>query len=224
MTTLTGTLLETPWTFSAAQSSIRVLTVDPDPLVREGLATVINKETGMEVVAEAATGSRAIEYFRENRPDVVTLSLLLPDLSGHEVARLILGEFPGARIVVITSVRGDVQLLRILESGVRGLVLKGVPHRELIETIRQVHAGKRMIPRNVASMLAEHLGEETLTPREVQVLSLVAKGNRNKQVAAHLSIADETVRMHMKNILSKLSANDRTHAVTIALSRGMFEL
>jgi DNA-binding NarL/FixJ family response regulator len=224
MATLTGTLLETPLTFRPSQSSIRVLTVDPDPLVREGLAAVINKETGMEVVEEAATGSQAIEYFRQNRPDVVTLSLLLPDMSGEEVARRILAEYPGAKIVVITSVRGDVQLLRVLESGVRGLVLKGVPHRELIETIRQVHAGRKMVPPNVASMLAEHMGEETLTPREVQVLSLVAKGNRNKQVAAHLSIADETVRMHMKNILSKLSANDRTHAVTIALSRGMFEL
>lgn len=207
-----------PWT------SIRVLTVDEHPLVREGLAAVINKETGMEVVAEASSGAEAIDYFRDYRPDVVTLDLLLSDMPGEEVASRILAEFPGARIVVITGARGHSHMLRALRAGVRGLVLKGMPHGELLDTIRQVHAGRKVIPREIASTLAEHFGEETLTPRELQVLRLVAQGNRNKQVAGRLSIADETVRMHMKNILSKLAANDRTHAVTIALTRGIFQL
>jgi DNA-binding NarL/FixJ family response regulator len=175
----------------------------------------------MEVVAGSPTGEEAITAFREHRPDVMTLGLRLPDMSGEEVVSRILKEYPAARIVVLTSSRRDAQILRVLAAGVRGLVLKGMSHLELIATIRQVHAGKKVIPHEIASMLAEHLGEETLTPREIQVLGLVAHGNRNKQVAAHLSIADETVRMHMKNILGKLGANDRTHAVTIALARGM---
>jgi len=212
------------WSEKAGQHSIRVLTVDEQPLVREGLAAVINKESGMEVVAEAASGAAAIVAFREYRPDVMTLDLLLPDMAGEDVARGVRDEFPGARIVFITGARGDVRLLRALESGACGLVLKGMQKEELLETIRQVHAGRRMIPRQVASTLAEHLGEDPLTPREVEVLGLVAQGNRNKQVAARLSIADETVRMHMKNILNKLCANDRTHAVTIALARGVIQL
>jgi DNA-binding NarL/FixJ family response regulator len=212
------------WKVQPADACIRVLTVDEHPLVRAGLAAVINKQTGMTVIAEAASGAEAMVRFREYRPEVVTLDLQLPDTSGEELASRILGEFPGARIVAITGARGDVHLLRALEAGVKGVVLKGMPNSELIEAIRQVHAGRKMIPRQVASTLAEHLGDETLTPREVQVLRLVAQGNRNKQVAARLSIADETVRMHMKNILSKLAANDRTHAVTIALSRGVFSL
>jgi two-component system, NarL family, response regulator len=212
------------WIGKSAKLSIRVLTVDAHPLVREGLAAVINKEPGMAVVAEAASAEEAMELFREYRPDVVTLDLLLPDMPGEQLASRILAEFPGARIVVITGAQGDVHLLRALEAGVKGVVLKGMPNRELLDSIRQVHAGRKTIPRQVASTLAEHLGEETLTPREVQVLQLVARGNRNKQVAAQLAIADETVRMHMKNILSKLCANDRTHAVTIALSRGVFQL
>ncbi|WP_394766716.1 response regulator [uncultured Paludibaculum sp.] len=198
--------------------------MDAHPLVREGLAAVINKEEGMQVVAEAASGEEAVECYRRVRPDVVTLDLQLPDLPGESVARRILAEFPSARIVVITSLQGDAHMLRALEAGVRGLALKGMANEELLDVIRQVQSGRKSIPRQVASALADHLGEESLTPREVQVLRLVARGNRNKEVAAHLSIADETVRMHMKNILGKLAAHDRTHAVTIALTRGFISL
>lgn len=178
----------------------------------------------MTVIAAAACGSEALETFRRLRPDVVTLDLLLPDMAGDDLAKRILAEFPGARIVVITSARGDVHMLRALESGVQGYVLKGMPQKELVDVIRQVHAGKKVIPRQVATHIAEHMADETLTPREIQVLQLVARGNRNKEVAAHLSIADETVRMHMKHILGKLAAHDRTHAVTIAVTRGVFQL
>ncbi|MEP7362402.1 MAG: response regulator transcription factor [Acidobacteriota bacterium] len=209
---------------TSSEACIRVLTVDEQPLVREGLAAVINQQPGMTVIAEAASGTEAIRQFREYKPDVVTIDLHLPDMPGEVLASRIRTEFPDARIVAITSARGDVHLLRALEAGVKGVVWKGMANSELLDAIRQVHAGKRTIPRQVATMLAEHLGDEALTPREVQVLRLVAQGNRNKQVAALLSIADETVRMHMKNILSKLCANDRTHAVTIALARGVFFL
>lgn len=204
--------------------SIGVLTVDAHPLVREGLATILHNEEGMRVAAAAASGAEAIERYGELRPDVVTLDLLLPDMPGEEVAIHILGEFPGANIVVLTGDEGDVRMLRALEAGVRGVVLKDMPHRELLQTIRQVHAGRKVIPRQVAAKLAEHVGDEMLTAREVQVLRLVSQGNRNKQVAAQLGIADETVRMHMKSVLGKLGANDRTHAVTIALTRGIFRL
>lgn len=216
--------LDFPWNAAPAQACIRVLTVDEQPLVREGLASLINKQSGMTVVAEASSGAEAMRQIREYRPDVVTLDLHLPDTSGEELASRILTEFPSAKIVAITGARGDVHLLRALEAGVKGVVLKGMPNSELLDAICQVHAGRKAIPRQVATTLAEHLGDEALTPREVQVLRLVAQGNRNKQVAGHLSIANETVRMHMKNILSKLSANDRTHAVTIALARGVFLL
>ena len=204
--------------------NIRVLTVDQHPLVQEGLAAVIDREPDMTVVASAACGREGFEAFRRLRPDVLTLDLLLPDMSGDDLAKRIMAEFPGARMVVITSARGDVHMLRALESGVRGYVLKGMPQKELVDVIRQVHAGKKVIPRQVASNIAEHMADETLTPREIQVLQLVARGNRNKEVAAHLSIADETVRMHMKHILGKLAAHDRTHAVTIAVTRGVFQL
>lgn len=205
-------------------ATVRIVTADEHSLVREGLAAVINGEPGMKVIAHAGTGAAAIDAYRAYRPDVLTLDLLLPDMPGEHVAAQIMAEFPNARIVVITSVRGDVHMLRALESGVKGIVSKGMDHRELLETIRQVHAGRKVIPRQVAATLAEHVGEEGLTRRELQVLRLAARGNRNKQIAAHLSIADETVRMHMKNILSKLGAHDRTHAVTIALMRGIFQL
>jgi len=222
MATADIVILNTSW--RRLEAPIRVLTVDQHPLVQEGLASLINREPEMAVIAAASNGKEAIRYFRDYRPDVVTLDLLLPDLPGEDVARQILAEFPDARIVVITSARGDVHMLRALEAGVQGFASKAMPNKELLEVIRQVHAGKKMIPRQVASTIAEHLADEALTPREIQVLRLVARGNRNKEVAAHLSISDETVRMHMKNILGKLDANDRTHAVTIALTRGVFQL
>lgn len=212
------------WTPRNSPGLIRLLTVDAHPLVREGLATIINKEPDMQVVAESASGAEALAVFRRTRPDVVTLDLELPDMPGEAVARAILTEAPSARLVVITNLQGDAHILRALGAGVKGVALKGMPNEELLEVIRQVSSGRKFIPRQVASALADHLGEETLTPREVQVLRLVARGNRNKEVAAHLAIADETVRMHMKNILGKLAAHDRTHAVTIALTRGFISL
>lgn len=208
----------------ASQPSVRVLTVDEHPLIREGLSALINDSDGMSVVAQAGNGREAVNTCRFYRPDVITLDLMLPDILGEEVIRQILVECPAAKIVVITGARGDVRLLRALRAGVHGFVLRGTERQELPETIREVFAGRKRIPDQVASLIAEHVGDELLTPREVEVLGLVAQGNRNKQVARQLLIAEETVRMHMKNILGKLRANDRTHAVTIALSRGILAL
>lgn len=212
------------WSTHTAQASIRVLTVDQHALVREGIAAILNRATDLRIVAEAATGEEAIAMCRDYRPDIVTLDLVLPDMTGAQAVRRILDETPGVRVVAVTAAPGDISILRALEAGVRGLVLKAMAHGELLQTLRQVHAGRKVIPRQVASKLAEYLGDEGLTRRELQVLELVAQGNRNKQIAGLLSIADETVRMHMKNILGKLRANDRTHAVTIALARGFFPL
>lgn len=203
---------------------IRILAVDEQPLVREGLAAIINRQEGMGVTAEAANGVDALRIFLEIRPDLVTLDLALPDLTGEELARRMLAANPGARLVAITNERGDVRLLRTLEAGVQGIVRKGASATEMVETIRQVHAGRRKISGDVASILAEHVGDEPLTPREVEVLSEVACGKRNKEIAGSLCIADETVRMHMRNILGKLGAHDRTHAVTIAVGRGIIRL
>jgi DNA-binding NarL/FixJ family response regulator len=208
----------------AIHRQIRVLTVDEHQLVQEGLAAMINREDDMSVVAAASSGEEAIEAVRCYRPDVVTLDLLLPDMPGEDLARRILAEFPRTRIVAITSAQGHMHARRALDAGVQGYLSKAAPRSELVRAIRQVQAGGRTIPGPVASKIAEHLDEESLTPREIQVLKLVARGNRNKQVAAQLSIADETVRMHMKNILGKLAANDRTHAVTIAVTRGLVQL
>lgn len=223
MATAAFAAVQTPPVFPQ-QSAIRILTVDEHPLVREGLSALLAHVEGMAVIAQAGSASEGIAACRRYKPDVVTLDLLLPDMPGEEAARQMLVESPGTRVVVITAARGDVRVLRALEAGVHGFVLKGMGRQELIETIRCVHNGRKRIPNQVAMMLAEHVGDESLTPREVEVLGLVAQGNRNKQVAAQLAIAEETVRMHMKNILGKLSANDRTHAVTIALSRGILAL
>jgi DNA-binding NarL/FixJ family response regulator len=210
--------------FRSASRQTRVLTVDEHQLVQEGLAAMINREEDMTVVAAASTGQEAIDGVRWHRPDVVTLDLLLPDMPGEELTRRILSEFPRTRIVAITLAQGHTHARRALDAGVHGFLSKAAPKRELVRAIRQVQAGARMIPGPVASRVAEHFTEEALTSREIQVLQLVARGNRNKQVAAQLSIGDETVRMHMKNILGKLAANDRTHAVTIAVTRGVLQL
>ena len=215
---------DTKWLAACAATPIRLLAVEEQPLVREGLVAIIESQPEMKVIAQASTGREAIDQFRRYRPDIVTLDLLLPDIPGDEVARRILSEFRDARVVVVTAARGDVQLHQALEAGVKGIVLKGMQKAELLDVIRQVRGGRKVIPRQVASTLAEHLGDEVLTAREIQVLRLVAQGFRNKQVAANLYIAEETVRMHMKNILGKLAARDRTHAVTIALARGVFQL
>jgi two-component system NarL family response regulator len=207
-----------------ASRQIRVLIVDEHPLVQEGLAAMINPEPDMMVVATASTAEEAIEAVRQHRPDVVTLDLLLPDVPRDALARRILVECPRTRIMAITSAQGDIHAGCALDAGVRAFLSKTARKCDLIRAIRHVQAGRTMIPGYVACKIAEHLTDQTLTPREIQVLQLVARGNRNKQVAAQLSIADETVRMHMKNILGKLAANDRTHAVTIAVTRGLLRL
>jgi len=200
---------------------IRVLTVDGHQLVQEGLAAMINREEDMTVVATASSGEEAIDDVRRYRPDVVTLDLLLPDMPGEELARRILAEFPRTRIVAITGAQGHLHARRALDAGVHGYLSKAAPGCELVRAIRQVQAGARTIPGPVPFEAAKRLSPGTLTTREVQVLQLVAWGNSNKQVAAQLSIDGETVRMHMRSILGKLAANDRTHAVTIAVTRGI---
>jgi len=204
--------------------SIRVLTVDDHPLLREGIAALINTESDMKLIADACNGQEAIEKFRLYRPDVTLMDLQMPALNGIEAIIAIRTEFPKARIIVLTTYTGDVQVLRALKAGARAYILKGQVHRELLDTIRAVHAGQKRIPAEIAAELADHVAEDELTSREIDVLRLVAGGNANKEIAAQLSIAEETVKSHMTNILSKLGANDRTHAVTMAVKRGIIEL
>jgi DNA-binding NarL/FixJ family response regulator len=203
---------------------IGVLSVDDHPLLREGIAALVNAESDMKLVAEATNGQEAIEKFRLHRPDVTLMDLQMPALNGIEAMIGIRSEFPNARIIVLTTYAGDVQVLRALKAGARGYVLKGHVRRELLDTIRAVHAGQKRIPPEVAAELAEHSGEDDLSSREMDVLRLIAAGNANKEIAAQLSIAEETVKSHVTNILAKLGANDRTHAVTIGLKRGIIEL
>jgi DNA-binding NarL/FixJ family response regulator len=203
---------------------IRILTVDDHALLREGIAALVTAEFDMKLVAEACNGQEAIEQFRLHRPDVTLMDLRMPALKGVEAIIEIRNEFPNARIVVLTTYTGDVQVLRALKAGARAYILKGRVHRELLETIRAVHAGQKRIPPEVAAELADHAGDDDLTAREVDVLRLIANGNANKRIAVHLSISEETVKSHVTNILSKLRANDRTHAVTIGLKRGIIEL
>ena len=209
---------------SSSPNVIRILTVDDHALLRKGIAALINAEPDMKLVAEASNGREAVEKFREHRPDVTLMDLQMPDLNGTEAITRIQSEFPNARIVVLTTYTGDAQVVRALRAGARGYLLKGHVHRELLETIRAVHAGQKRIPPEVASELAEHAADDELTAREIEVLRLIAAGNSNKLIADQLSIAEETVKSHVSNILSKLSANDRVHAVTIGLKRGIFEL
>jgi DNA-binding NarL/FixJ family response regulator len=203
---------------------IGVLSVDDHALLREGIAALVNAESDMKLVAEASNGQEAIEKFRLHRPDVTLMDLQMPALNGIEAIIGIRSEFPNARIIVLTTYAGDVQVLRALKAGALGYILKGHVRRELLDTIRAVHAGHKRIPPEVAAELAEHAAEDELTPREIDVLRLIAAGNANKEIAAQLSIAEETVKSHVTNILAKLGANDRTHAVTIGLKRGIIEL
>ena len=203
---------------------IRILSVDDHPLLREGIAALIATQSDMKLVAEASTGREALEQFRKHRPDLTLMDLQMPDMNGVESMIAICSEFPGARIIVLTTYSGDVQILRALKAGARGYLLKGLLRKELLETIRAVHSGQKRIPAEVASQLADHAIDDTLTAREVDVLRLIACGNANKLIADQLSITEDTVKGHVKNILSKLGANDRTHAVTIALRRGIIEL
>jgi DNA-binding NarL/FixJ family response regulator len=209
---------------SSNPKPIRILTVDDHPLLREGIAALVNAESDMKLVAEASNGQEAIKQFRLHRPDVTLMDLQMPVLNGIEAIIGIQSEFPNARIIVLTTYTGDVQVLRALRAGAQGYILKGHVHRELLEAVRAVHAGKKRIPPEVAAELAEHAADDNLTSREIDVLRLIASGNLNKMIADQLSISEETVKSHVTNILSKLGANDRTHAVTIGLKRGIIEL
>ena len=209
---------------SSVPERIRILTVDDHPLLREGIAALVNAESDMKLVAEASNGEEAIEQFRLHRPDVTLMDLQMPELNGIEAVTRIRAEFPDARIIVLTTYTGDIQALRALKAGARGYILKGHVHRELLEAIRAVHAGKKRIPPEVAAELADHAAENELSSREIEVLRLIASGNPNKLIADQLSISEETVKSHVTNILSKLGANDRTHAVTIGLRRGIIDL
>ena len=203
---------------------ISVLSVDDHPLLRQGIAALVNAESDMKLVAEATNGQDAIEKFRLHRPDVTLMDLQMPALNGIDAIIGIRSEFPNARIIVLTTYTGDVQVLRALKAGARGYILKAHVRRELLETIRAVHAGQKRIPPEVAAELAEHTGEHDLSTREIEVLRLIATGNANKEIAAQLCIAEDTVKSHVTNILAKLRANDRTHAVTIGLKRGIIGL
>jgi len=209
---------------NSAPKLIRILTVDDHPLLRKGIAALVNAEPDMKLVAEASNGQEATESFRVHRPDVTLMDIQMPSVNGIEAISRIQGEFPDARIIVLTTYTGDAQVLRALKAGARGYVLKGNVHRELLETIRAVHAGQKRIPPEIAAELAEHAADEELTSREIDVLRLIAAGNSNKLVADQLSIGEATVKSHVTNILSKLGANDRVHAVTIGLKRGIIEL
>jgi DNA-binding NarL/FixJ family response regulator len=209
---------------TTAQKTIRVLTVDDHALLRNGIRRLIGAESDMQLVAEASNGREAVEAFRAHRPDVTLMDLQMPDMNGIEAITSIRGEFPEARIIVLSTYSGDVQVVRAIKAGARAYLLKTNVNKELLGIIRAVHAGQKRIPAEVASGLAEHTGEEELSGREIEVLRLIAAGNANKEIAAQLNLAEDTIKRHVTNILAKLGANDRTHAVTIALKRGIIEL
>jgi DNA-binding NarL/FixJ family response regulator len=203
---------------------IRILAVDDHTLLREGIAALIADQKDMKIVAEASNGREAIEQFRLHTPDITLMDLQMPDMNGIDAMIALRSEFPDARVIVLTTYSGDVLVLRALKAGARGYLLKSLLRRELLDTIRMVHAGQRRVPPDLAAQLADHLADDALTAREIEVLRLIAAGNANKLIADRLSIAEETVKGHVKNILSKLGANDRTHAVTIGLKRGIIDL
>lgn len=203
---------------------IRILSVEDHPVFRQGLAAVIEAEPDMVLVAQAANGVEAIAEFRRHRPDLTLMDLRLPGTNGTDILIALRGEFPDARIIMLSSSDADGEIQRALRSGASGYVLKSMPQGELLSVIRSVHSGKRQVPVEVAAVLAEHLGEEGLTPRELEVLQLIRDGHKNKQIADQLSISENTVNFHIKNIVVKLGANDRTHAVTIAVRRGLLGL
>ncbi len=202
---------------------IRILSVDDHPLLLDGIAAIIDNEPDMTVVAQATSGAKAIQKYRECRPDVTLMDLRLPDLSGIDAMIAIRSEFADARIVMLTTFEGDVEIQRALEAGARGYLLKNMPPKELVEVIRQVHSGKKRIPGEVAAHLADHMGDEELTAREIEVLRHVCGGNRNRDIAKLLFISEETVKTHLKHVMDKLGAKDRTEAIAIAARRGIIQ-
>ena len=206
------------------QPRIRVFSVDDHPLLREGIAAVINNEQDMQVIGQAANGKDAVQEFKKYQPDVTLMDLRLPDMSGIDAMIAIRAEFPDARVILLTTFEGDVEIKRALEAGARGYLLKSMPPRELVEVIRQVHAGKKRIPPQLAAQLAEHISDEALTTREIEVLGQIAGGNRNRDIAEQLFISEETVKVHIKHIMEKLGASDRTEAVAIGIRRGIIQL
>ena len=209
---------------NAPPSPIRILLADDHPVLRQGIQALAADESDMEFVAEASNGREAIEQFRKYRPDITLMDLQMPDMNGIDAMIAIRNEFPDARFIILTTYAGDVQVSRALKAGARAYLLKSFLRKELLDTIRAVHAGQKRIPSDLATQVADHIADDSLTFREIEVLRLIAAGNANKLIADQLSIAEETVKGHVKNILSKLSANDRTHAVTIGLKRGIIEL
>lgn len=209
---------------STGSSQIRILTVDDHPLVRQGIAGLLGVQTDMTLVGEASNGRDAIQQFRLHKPDITLMDLQMPEMNGIDALIAIRNEFPDARVVVLTTYAGDAQIVRALKAGAQAYLLKNTLHKELLETIRVVHAGKKTLSPEVSYEIAEHAIDDTLTPAEVSVLRLIAAGNANKQIADQLSITEETVKSRVKCILSKLGANDRTHAAMIGLKRGIIEL
>jgi DNA-binding NarL/FixJ family response regulator len=203
---------------------IRVLTVDDHPLLREGIAVLISTQSDMQLIGEASNGLEAVEQFRHHHPDITLMDLQMPELCGIDAISTIRGEFPDARIVVLTTHAGDFHVSRALKAGARAYLLKSLMREDLLETIRAVHAGQKRLSAEIAAEIAEHSTDGILTPREIEVLRLIARGNANKEIARGLSLSEETVKVHVKNILSKLGANDRTHAVTVGLKRGIIDL
>ena len=206
------------------EKKIRILAVDDHPILRQGIAGLIADESDMTLVAEATNGREAIQQFRAHHPDVTLMDLQMPEMNGLDAMIAIRGEFPDARIIVLTTYTGDVQAMRALQAGARAYLLKNSLHKELLDTIRAVHAGRKSLSPEVSFELAEHAAEEVLSPAEVRILRFIAEGNTNKEIAAHLSVTEDAVKGQVRNILAKLGTNDRTHAVTTALKRGIIDL